>query len=108
MAIQFPFSKQPNMTEPIQSEEPRVKKALKYIKSMLIPGETLESWAIQRRLFALTHRRALIATTSGRFIGIQRGLFGGFTPVDIRWQDLKTSLRIRPNQVPFTISRRFL
>ena len=57
MAIQFPFSKQPNMTEPIQSEEPRVKKALKYIKSMLIPGETLESWAIQRRLFALTHPR---------------------------------------------------
>ena len=26
------------MTEPIQSEEPRVKKALKYIKSMLTPG----------------------------------------------------------------------
>ena len=78
----------PNMTETIQSEEPRVEKALEYIKSMLIPGETLEAWAIQRRLFALTHRRALIATTSGRFIGIQRGLFGGFTPVDIRWQDL--------------------
>jgi hypothetical protein len=79
----------PNMTETIQSEEPRVEKALEYIKSMLIPGETLEAWAIQRRLFALTHRRALIATTSGRFIGIQRGLFGGFTPVDIRWQDLR-------------------
>jgi len=76
------------MTDTIQSEEPRVEKALEYIKSMLIPGEMLEAWAIQRRLFALTHRRALIATTSGRFIGIQRGLFGGFTPVDIRWQDL--------------------
>jgi len=77
------------MTATTQSEEPRVEKALEYIKSMLIPGEALEAWAIQRRLFALTHRRALIATTSGRFIGIQRGLFGGFTPVDIRWQDLK-------------------
>ena len=96
MPIQFPFSKHPNMTGPIpiQSEEPRVKEALEYIKSMLIPGETLEAWAIQRRLFALTHRRTLIATTSGRFIGIQRGLFGGFTPVDIRWQDL-TDAKLR-------------
>ena len=94
MPIQFPFSKHPNVTDPIKSKEPRVKEALEYIKSMLIPGETLEAWAIQRRLFALTHRRTLIATTSGRFIGIQRGLFGGFTPVDIRWQDL-TDAKLR-------------
>lgn len=56
---------------------------------MLIPGETLEAWAIQRRFFALTHRRALVAATTGRLIGISRGLFGGYTPVDVRWQDLK-------------------
>lgn len=72
-----------------QNGEPRVDNALAQITSLLISGETLEAWAIQRRLFALTRRRILIATTSGRFIGITRGLFGGFDPVDIRWQDLK-------------------
>jgi hypothetical protein len=49
----------------------------------------VEAIAIQRRIFALFHRRQLVAATTGRFIGITRGLFGGFHPVDIRWQDLK-------------------
>lgn len=77
------------MPENTTSEEPGVAKALDHITAMLIAGETLEAWAIQRRLFALTRRRTLIAATSGRFIAISRGLFGGFDPVDIRWQDLK-------------------
>ena len=51
-------------------------------------GETLDAWAIQRRLFALTNRRILIAATSGRFIKIKRGLLGGFDMTDFRWQDL--------------------
>jgi hypothetical protein len=69
--------------------EPRVEKALAHIRTMLIPGETLEAWAIQRRLFALTHRRAIVIATSGRFIGVQRRILGGFRPLDVRWQDLK-------------------
>jgi hypothetical protein len=55
---------------------------------MLIPGETLEAVAIQRRFFALMHRRVVVGATSGRLIVIHRGLFGGFTPTDFRWQDL--------------------
>jgi hypothetical protein len=72
-----------------QQEESGIEHALGQIRSMLIEGETLEAWTIQRRIFALLHRRTIIAATSGRFIGITRGLFGGFNPVDVRWQDLK-------------------
>jgi len=77
------------MTTSAADDGPSVEKALGCITSMLVPGETLEAWTIQRRLFALNHRRSLIAATSGRFIAITRGLFGGFNPTDIRWQDLK-------------------
>jgi hypothetical protein len=59
------------------------------IRSLLIPGERLESHAIQRRLFALTHRRLVVAATSGRLIAVQRGLVSGFTVQDVRWQDLR-------------------
>ncbi len=66
-------------------------KALSYLESMLVAGESLQSTAIQRRLFALLRRRATVAATSGRLIGMRRGLIGGFTPVDVRWQDIKTA-----------------
>jgi hypothetical protein len=59
------------------------------LQSLLIPGERLESSAIQRRLFALTHRRLVVGATSGRLISVQRGLISGFTTQDIRWQDLR-------------------
>jgi hypothetical protein len=59
------------------------------IHSLLIPGERLESHAIQRRLFALTHRRLVVGATSGRLIAVQRGLVSGFTVRDVRWQDLR-------------------
>jgi hypothetical protein len=70
------------------SEDSNLAKALDHLNSVLVPGETLEAWAIQRRLFALTGRRILIAATSGRFINIKRGLLGGFDMIDFRWQDL--------------------
>jgi len=57
-------------------------------------GETLEAWAGQHRLFALTHRRVCIAATSGRFISLNRRLLGGYDSADIRWQDLRET-RIR-------------
>jgi hypothetical protein len=67
----------------------RLAKALDQIASILIPGETIESYTVQRRLFALSHRRELIVATIGRFISVRRGLFGGFRPTSVRWQDLK-------------------
>jgi len=70
------------------SEDSHLNKALEHLNSVLVTGETLEAWAIQRRLFALFNRRILIAATSGRFIQIKRGLLGGFDMVDFRWQDL--------------------
>jgi hypothetical protein len=70
------------------SEDLRLNKALEHLNSVLVSGETLEAWAIQRRLFALTNRRILIAATSGRFIQIKRGLLGGYDMTDFRWQDL--------------------
>jgi hypothetical protein len=63
--------------------------ALATLQGLLTSGETLEAWAVQRRLYALRHRRELIAATSGRFISLKRRLFGGYDSADIRWQDLK-------------------
>jgi hypothetical protein len=70
------------------TEDSHLSKALEHLNSILVTGETIEAWAIQRRLFALTNRRILIAATSGRFIKIKRGLLGGFDMTDFRWQDL--------------------
>ena len=63
-------------------------RAVEALRSLLIPGEELQSWAIQHRLFALTHRRRIVGATSGRLLALARGLLGGFTTEDIRWQDL--------------------
>jgi hypothetical protein len=65
------------------------RRALAHLQSVLTATETLEAWAIQRRLFALKNRRVVVAATSGRFLALRRGLFGGFSLTDIRWQDLK-------------------
>lgn len=64
-------------------------RALDTLRGLLTAGETLEAWAMQHRLFALTHRRVCIAATSGRFISLSRRLIGGYDSADIRWQDLK-------------------
>jgi Short C-terminal domain len=71
------------------AEPPAIAPGLEAIHSLLIPGERLESHAIQRRLFALMHRRLVVGATSGRLIAVQRGLISGFTTQDIRWQDLR-------------------
>src|ERR1700716_3176456 len=83
------------MNNAVSGSEPGLEKALEYLKSVLIPAETLEAWAIQRRIFAVSHRRLLIAATSGRLIRITRNLLGGFDVSDIRWQDLEeVTLRV--------------
>jgi hypothetical protein len=64
-------------------------RALATLQGLLTSGETLEAWAAQRRIYALTHRRACIAATSGRFITLTRRLLGGYESADIRWQDLR-------------------
>jgi hypothetical protein len=69
--------------------EPGLEPLLGTLRNLLTSGETLEAWAVQHRLFALTHRRDCIAATSGRFISLNRRLLGGYESADIRWQDLK-------------------
>jgi hypothetical protein len=76
----------PSVSNP---QEPGLDAALATLRGLLTSGETLEAWAVQHRLFAMTHRRACIAATSGRFISLTRRLLGGYESADIRWQDLK-------------------
>jgi hypothetical protein len=76
-------------------DERGVERPLACLRSVMIAGETLEAWAIQRRVFALNHRRVLIAATSGRLIVIARRLLGGFDVATVRWQDLEeVTLRV--------------
>jgi hypothetical protein len=83
------------MHDSFEPVEPGLQRPLEYLRSVLIPAETLEAWAVQQRLFALTHRRVLVAATSGRLIVITRHLIGGFDVSDIRWQDLEeVTLRV--------------
>jgi len=70
-------------------QEPGLEAAFTTLRGLLTANETLEAWAVQHRLYALTHRRACIAATSGRFISLNRRLLGGYESADIRWQDLK-------------------
>lgn len=77
------------MTDATNLNAPELGKPLAELRSVLIPGESLEAIAIQRRLFALTHRRRLIAATSGRLVVLTRQLLGGFDVTTIRWQDLE-------------------
>ncbi len=69
-------------------EDDRIREALDQLRALLVPGETIGAYAVQRRLFALTHRRVVVCATSGRFISLSRGVFGGYVPYDVRWQDL--------------------
>jgi hypothetical protein len=69
--------------------DPRLGKAMADLEAILVPGESIQATAVQRRLFALTHRRLILVASSGRLIALARGLFGGFQLTDVRWQDLK-------------------
>ena len=93
------------MTDAPHSAEPGVSRALAALQSLLIPGEELETYAIQRRFFALTHRRTVVGATSGRFIVVTRGLFGDYAPQDVRWQDLQDAqLRVGVLGATLTVS----
>jgi hypothetical protein len=85
--------------------EPGISRALTALRSLLIPGEELETHAIQHRLFALTHRRTIVGATTGRLIAVTRGLFGDYAPQDVRWQDLQDAqLRVGVFGASLTVS----
>ena len=78
----------PQDDAPPAAEDAGIDRGLVELRALLVPGEKLLAYASQRRLFALSHRRAIVGATSGRFIALYRGLLGGYTPFDVRWQDL--------------------
>src|SRR5215469_1423533 len=83
------------MDESAAMDESGLERPLAQLRSVLIPGEAVEAYAIQARLFALLHRRLLVAATSGRLIVLTRKLLGGFDVTTIRWQDLEeVTLRV--------------
>jgi hypothetical protein len=65
--------------------------SLEALRALLIPGEEIEAMAVQRRLFAVSHRRQAVAATSGRLIIVRRNLIAGYKPIDCRWQDVHQS-----------------
>lgn len=88
-------------------DDPRLGQAEQHLEALLVPGETLVAYAVQRRLFALLHRRVLVAATSGRLIRIERGIFGGYSPSDMRWQDIENAhLRVGIFGADLTVTSR--
>ncbi len=74
---------------PSVGDDRGAQRGLEHVQAVLVPGESVEAWAIQRRMFALTHRRVLLAASSGRLLYITRKLISGFDLTDLRWQDLE-------------------
>jgi hypothetical protein len=84
-----------------------IRGALERLRALLVPGERLEATAVQRRIFALVHRRGVLGATTGRLIFLRRGLLGGFVIDDVRWQDLQdTTLREGVLGSVLTLTRR--
>lgn len=79
----------PSAPSAAPADDASLARVLQPLRSLLIPGEQLEAYAVQRRIFALLHRRVSVGSTTGRLISTARGLFGGFTADDVRWQDLR-------------------
>lgn len=79
----------PNTDGASSESDSGVQRALEHVQAILVPGETVEAWAIQRRAFALMRRRVVLAASSGRLLYITRKLISGFDLTDLRWQDLE-------------------
>jgi hypothetical protein len=85
--------------------DPGLRPALDALTALLIPGEQLQAYAVQHRLFAVLHRRVIVGATTGRLIAVARRLFGGYDPTDIRWQDLRdTQLHVGILAASLTVS----
>jgi hypothetical protein len=87
------------------ADDASVRRALDALTALLIPGEQLQAYAVQHRLFALLHRRVIVGATTGRLIAVARRLLGGYDPTDIRWQDLHdTQLHVGILSASLTVS----
>ena len=67
----------------------RIARAIEKLRSVLTAGEVAREGVFQLRLWALLHRRSLVATTDRRIIFFYRGLLGGFRMTDFQWQDVE-------------------
>ena len=77
----------------------RSEKALSQLNESLITGEKVIASSLQKRPFALFHRRLLVAVTNSRVILIKRGIFGGFKNPNFQWRDLK-AVKFAVNSFP--------
>ncbi len=75
----------------VNKKTDRVARAIEKLRSVLTSGEVVRESVFQLRLWALTHRRSLVATTDRRMIFFRRGLLGGFNMTDFQWQDVKNA-----------------
>ncbi len=75
----------------VKKRADRIAKAIGKLRSVLTSGEVVQEDVFQLRLWALTHRRALVATTDRRIIFFRRGLLGGFNMTDFQWQDVRNA-----------------
>jgi hypothetical protein len=71
-------------------QHPRIAQALQKLPSLLTSGERVVCTAVQKPFAAYFggSRRQIVAATNQRLIFVRRGLFGGFTMIDVQWQDL--------------------
>lgn len=72
-------------------EDRRLVARIEKVRGLLLPDEKLEHYGVQRRLFALTHRRIVVACTTGRVLVMRPNLLPGFLMNDIRWQDIRNA-----------------
>ena len=84
-------SRRDTVSRAIAVEDPRLKARLEKIRSLLVPDEKMENYTAQRRLFALLHRRVVVACTTGRLLIMRPNLLAGFQMQDIRWQDVRNA-----------------
>ena len=95
------------MTNNDNSTDENELNAINSISTLLVSGENILLYAIQRRIFALLNRRQLLVATENRIIYVIRGLLGGFEAFDARWQDLidaKVKVGIFSSEVYLTVS----
>jgi hypothetical protein len=72
-------------------EDPRLAAFVGTVRGLLVPGETIQVVAVQRRAFALFHRRRVVVATSGRLLVFVRGLISGYEMRSVRWQDVNSA-----------------
>ncbi len=71
-----------------EAEDARIVEATNKIRGMLAATERFECAAVQRRIYALTSRRLIVAATSQRLFAMKRTLLPGFTSTEVHWPEL--------------------